>query len=339
MIKKIITLSLVVIIFIYIALLVFPNKSFFNYLDLKVGPYDPQNHKLIEIEKKHILLPGPKSIWAARTSTGLNFYRSFEDASSLNRKIIFSIDIERTEKQNSPYRNVPPSSISIIDAVKGADKVLVKTLLDSGEDIDQLDNFGNTLLFYTDNREMIEFLIEQGLNLHKTNKKGQTPIFNANSKALITTLLNKGVDPENLDKQGNTPIITITSREATLALIDHGVDVFVKRNDGVPLISLPFKLKYPDIVNILLEKGIDPNIRDKQKRTPLHLVVGLFSPEDNFDQKKIETIDILLEHGADINALDYEGRTPLDLAPPVEIYQTVREHLKFRGGENHNPRY
>lgn len=324
---------------LYICLYFFPNRSFYNYLDLQVDTFDPNKHKLTEIEKDHFLLPGPKSIWAVRTSTGLDFYIIFKDASSFNDNTLFSIEIDSSQNIRTENANTKIQATSIIDAVKEDDFEQIISLLESGEDINQLDNFGRTLLVHAKNQVMLEFLINQGLDINLKNKKGQTPIFNANNKASVTTLLKNGADPESKDKMGNTPIITITNHEAALALMDHGVDVFVKRHDGVPLISLPFKLQYPDIVTILLEKGIDPNIRDKQKRTPIHFAAGLVSTGSDFDKRKNNTIDLLLEYGSDINALDSEGRTPLDYAPPVEIYKSVREHLKLRGGKNQNPRY
>ena len=49
----------------------------------------------------------------------------------------------------------------------------------------------------------------------------------------------------------------------------------------------------------LLKKGFDPNVRDKDYETPLHMT----------SDKKVAAI--LLEKNADINARDESGKTPL----------------------------
>ena len=59
-------------------------------------------------------------------------------------------------------------------------------------------------------------------------------------------------------------------------------------------------------VRLLLDHGADPNIKDAEGRTALHLVsargVGA------------ETIRALVEAGANLYARDHEGRTPVDHA-------------------------
>ncbi|MBI1918362.1 MAG: ankyrin repeat domain-containing protein [Planctomycetes bacterium] len=50
-------------------------------------------------------------------------------------------------------------------------------------------------------------------------------------------------------------------------------------------------------VKLLLQKGVNPNIRDSRGGTPLHWVNG---PSDE--------VDILIQAGADINATDNEGK-------------------------------
>ena len=56
----------------------------------------------------------------------------------------------------------------------------------------------------------------------------------------------------------------------------------------------------------LLERGLDPNLPDWQRRTPLH---------DEAGGNGTATADLLLEFGADLNAIDEADRsTPLGLA-------------------------
>jgi ankyrin repeat protein len=56
----------------------------------------------------------------------------------------------------------------------------------------------------------------------------------------------------------------------------------------------------------LLARGLDPNAREGQGATPLHLAC---SPGSNDD-----TVGVLLSHGADVRAIDVLGATPLHWA-------------------------
>lgn len=42
-------------------------------------------------------------------------------------------------------------------------------------------------------------------------------------------------------------------------------------------------------------------------------------------QDDVARVERLLEEGADVNALDTNGRTPLDLAPSLEMIETLRK--------------
>jgi len=62
---------------------------------------------------------------------------------------------------------------------------------------------------------------------------------------------------------------------------------------------------YPQVIQLLLEHGANPNAQDNQRRTPLHLVSS---------SSRLDFARILLAHGADADAEDEEGITPLQVA-------------------------
>ena len=72
----------------------------------------------------------------------------------------------------------------------------------------------------------------------------------------------------------------------------------------------------------LLDKGISPNVKRADGRTPLHLAAA------NGHQATAET---LLRYGADINARDNAGKTPLNLAA-VGGHSALAEFLHNKGG-------
>jgi ankyrin repeat protein len=65
------------------------------------------------------------------------------------------------------------------------------------------------------------------------------------------------------------------------------------------------------VVQLLLERGADPNIRNDNGKTALWLAlqVGCHDPK-----KGLPVIKLLLEAGADVNIRDNEGQTPLQWA-------------------------
>jgi len=61
----------------------------------------------------------------------------------------------------------------------------------------------------------------------------------------------------------------------------------------------------PAFVQILLDRGLDPNIRDETNFSPLHIAAFMGN---------IKTMDALITAGADIRAIEEHGHTPLHLA-------------------------
>ncbi|XP_022769507.1 potassium channel KOR2-like [Durio zibethinus] len=71
-----------------------------------------------------------------------------------------------------------------------------------------------------------------------------------------------------------------------------------------------------------LEKGVEPNVADYDKRTALHLAAC---------EGWTEVVVLLLEKGADVDSLDRWGRTPLSDARSFGHHE-ICKILKARGG-------
>jgi cytohesin len=140
----------------------------------------------------------------------------------------------------------------------------------------------------------------------------------------IRALLDKGADPHVRDKYGKTPLHSLARRcgesmrltypDIVEMLLDKGLDPNAQQTDGSGLGSSG-KGETPlhkavqsrddstaEVVEILLQHGADPCIRNEDEETPLHLASGG------------RITDSLLEQGADPNAKNWAGETPLHYA-------------------------
>ena len=93
-------------------------------------------------------------------------------------------------------------------------------------------------------------------------------------------------------------------------MVEGGADMSARIQAGglqagfTPLHSAAF-MEEDDAIEMLLELGANPNVRDVSGWTPLHMAVNVGSES---------IVQILLEAGADRNTKDNVGTTPLHAA-------------------------
>jgi ankyrin repeat protein len=141
--------------------------------------------------------------------------------------------------------------------------------------------------------------------------------------ATLAAILRYCDDPfsDEQDEFQTTPYTAVISGYERQA--EHGksteaheamLQMFLQRKHPMPTVLTECKsylYHVPRMTRLLLEHGLDPNLPDWQRRTPLHdLCKGHRHIED-----PIALIRLFLEFGADINAVDEEDRsTPLGIA-------------------------
>ena len=138
-------------------------------------------------------------------------------------------------------------------------------------------------------------------------------------------------DPELVSTDGCggifTMVVSFKRREMLQPLLELGVRV-----PEVVTGCRTYLWKTPDMTRVLLEHGMDPNLPNWQRVTPLHDICsrgGRGGPDPN----RHELLDLFLEFGADINALDEEYRsTPLGWAARSGLNDMV-ELLLARGAD------
>lgn len=118
--------------------------------------------------------------------------------------------------------------------------------------------------------------------------------------------------PSNIDEydqNGSTALIKAIEQgnlKYVKLLVEAGADVNLITTDinKIKLCPALFALRYPGILEYLINNGASVNVKLSLKQTILHFAVN-----NNY----YESIVILLENGAEVNAVDLYGITPLHL--------------------------
>ncbi|XP_022869416.1 potassium channel SKOR-like [Olea europaea var. sylvestris] len=160
---------------------------------------------------------------------------------------------------------------------------------------------------YNGDLYQLKGLIRAGADPNKKDYDGRSPLHFAASRGfedVTLFLIQEGVDVNAADNFGNTPLLeaiksghdrvaSLLSREGALLKID---------NSGSFLCTLVAKGD-SDFLRRVLSYGIDPNSKDYDHRTPLHIAAshGLYL-----------MAKLILEAGASVFSKDRWGNTPVD---------------------------
>ncbi|KAK3132094.1 hypothetical protein QOZ80_6AG0515690 [Eleusine coracana subsp. coracana] len=164
----------------------------------------------------------------------------------------------------------------------------------------------NSAAFYGDLNQL-KSLIRAGADPKNTDYDGRTPLHLAASRGyeeIVQFLIHEGVDINLADEFGNTPLLEAVKRgHERVASLLHGKGAKLSlTNAGSHLCSAVAKGD-SDFIRRALAYGADPNCRDYDHRTPLHIAAaeGLYL-----------IAKILVDAGASVFATDRWGTTPLD---------------------------
>ena len=118
----------------------------------------------------------------------------------------------------------------------------------------------------------IKDLVKKGANLNVRDKYGNTPLVHAaifGDKENVKTLLELGADVEVRGQYGYSALIRaaqygLYGDSIVKMLIDSGADVNAKSDIGNTALILASYNGYLDVVNLLLENGGDPYLKNKE---------------------------------------------------------------------------
>jgi ankyrin repeat protein len=176
--------------------------------------------------------------------------------------------------------------------------------------------------------EVAELLHRNGAVVDVRDKDGDTPLREASMHGvldIVRWLLNHEADVNAHGYNGYSPLHSAAAYghlQAFQMLIEHNADIHIRSAFGTtPLHVAAGSPEYHrdhvvDIMQVLLDRGANPNARGNDNSTPLHHSSWWETEgyEHSHHQGTVEGTRLLLEHGAIIDTEDDEGRTPLQLA-------------------------
>lgn len=216
---------------------------------------------------------------------------------------------------------------------------LVQKLLNEGADSNSRTIVKRTPLHYAisnedpniDNDNVAIALLQHGADVNAVDIDHSTPLANAisrNKYKLIDVLLSHGADPKLANHIGHTPLHTAAMREyipAIDALIKAGADVNARITDNTtPLLATLSMTRGPDniqslhnTVQKLLDLGADPDIKNYDGQTALHLAVKRNDPA---------LLRILLAKRPDPFIKNNAGQKAVDLARNAQIREQLESY-------------
>ncbi len=180
---------------------------------------------------------------------------------------------------------------------------LADELISAGADLSWQDRVGReTLLHLAIDRDLVglaETLIRRGLKVDATDSTNRTPLFFAESVAAINLLASNQANINQKSTSGVNPLMVKVH------------EYLQSRGSGSPA-----------LVQRLLELKADPNVKNKEGLSLLHItVMGIIWQ----DSSQPDLLRMLLNHGADVNAIDPERATPLHRADTEEEVKILLE--------------
>jgi len=213
----------------------------------------------------------------------------------------------------------------MIAAAKG-NLEMVKYLVEKGAEVDWAGYNEETPLHCaceSGNFEMVKFLLENGAEIECQTGDWHTPISTAAAnghtnivKYLLNKLPNKSKNKDDIMWDAFYEAALYEHPETLDYLQEQGIDLDKHNMEReITLLHEATKRRNYNVIECLVKRGADINVKDKFENTPLHLAT------ENEDR---ETMTLLLKLGADINAQGQFKHTPTHIAIHKESLELVR---------------
>ncbi|XP_075045832.1 protein phosphatase 1 regulatory subunit 12C isoform X1 [Mixophyes fleayi] len=198
---------------------------------------------------------------------------------------------------------------------------VVEFLVNHGANVNQADNEGWTPLHVAAScgyMEIAEYLLKHSANIAAVNSDGDVPLDIAEDDCMETLLRaeisKRGIDIEAVKREEEEVML----QDARQWLNAGKVEDIRHPKTGATALHVAAAKGYIEVMRLLLQANLDPNMRDKDGWTPLHAAAH-WGVE--------EACRLLVEHFCDMSALNNVGQRPSDVADE-EIVSLLEELQK-----------
>ena len=222
-------------------------------------------------------------------------------------------------------------------AYGNTDRAIIELFLNSGADVNQKDEKGNTPFLNAASRntiEIVRLLSSNVKDFNLANNKGQTPLLLAvgsNSPDVVAFILENKVDALAVDVEGNSAAYYLATSfdpnkpeyfESKLRMLQRaGVNMNTVQANNNTLYHLAAKENNLALLKRLSNFGISPNAKNEEGLTALHLAA--------MKANDTELMQYLISVGADRNIMTDFEETAYDLARENEQLQKNNIALDF----------
>ncbi len=211
-----------------------------------------------------------------------------------------------------PYGLIFSNVFLLLEASAIGDMHGVKKILARGFDINNTNNVGETALMAASERghkTIVEFLLDQGATILFRNGAGQNSLTKAldhNHLELALFLLEKLYNPKSTKDFITQSVEHLVTEYERLFSARDIASLGISGNIQYKALIYAIYNGHKEIVQFLLDKGIDPNMADKENNLTALMRVAITKSE-----RQADIVKLLLKAGADVNFKDDEGKTAL----------------------------
>jgi len=200
----------------------------------------------------------------------------------------------------------------IMNAARDGNNQAVLRALNRGAKIDQRTSQGKTALMLAAGEghlDTVKLLIENGADVNTKDNYGTTPIIvaaTANKDQVIEELIKHGANTTERDSSGGSALdnAIFYGHSKTVKALLKGTDK-MEPAQASEFLLMSAGLGHKEIIEALLNFGIDVNIIGKNNRTALITATHF---------NRADIVEYLLQHGANTSLKDKDGNTALDIA-------------------------
>lgn len=191
-----------------------------------------------------------------------------------------------------------------------------------------LRNFKNPIKTY-------KFLKNLGIAVNVVGDNGQNPLHNIakrnNNLEIFSFFIKKGVDVNLQDNNGISPFmnsVISNNLDSVKFLSEYVEDFDLKNKKGLSALSIATNKSSVEVVDFLLKKGANINIKDNNYNSIAYYLIESFKPENLHDFNK--KLSLLKNNGLTFNQVKNEGNTLLHIAIKKNNLQLLKSLTPFK---------